>query len=307
MARERLTKRQAADSTIPWVGNLNNPERMDPDYEQYVNGDPSSWGEDQDQSNLWKNRERNEIGLGIPLGSEEQGAEGDGSQVQASDENMPKIAATKVAALKAAKLATLLLGDKVSDAVIEAQAQDFMTINASVMDRTLERYSKTASLYAATKEASAALAQEMSGVPPALVTPADPRVADAPAQVVQASEKKVEVKKANAPVVPVSVPAAAPTTTNDNAADEALAQSFQLTANDSNEPAILGDEESKKLASLYDDEVVIPEPLSKKAAVKNGKVQKLPGGQPKVATDITASETNLNDLWKDAPDLSNLL
>jgi hypothetical protein len=73
----------------------------------------------------WKNDQRNEIGFGIPT-----------------------VASIRSAASKAVKLAVLLLGDKVAENVIEAQARDFLRLGSKALDSSLLRFAETQNVYA---------------------------------------------------------------------------------------------------------------------------------------------------------------
>lgn len=131
MSRVRLTKR-AADGSIPYPGNVNQPGRKDPAMDEYHTFEQQVNHELPDMRHEWKDNERDDIGFGIP---------GEGSKA-------PTVASVRVAANKAVRIAVLLLGEKVEDEVIEAQARDLMTLSASAMDRTLGRFADTQKLYA---------------------------------------------------------------------------------------------------------------------------------------------------------------
>ena len=128
--RIRLTQRKAADGSIPYPGNVNQPGRTDPDWAQYHTFEQQVNHELPDMRTEWKNDSRDDIGFGIP------------------ESNPPTVASVRIAANKAVRIAVLLLGEKVSDSVIEAQARDLMTLSGEAMDRTLDRFAKTQKLYA---------------------------------------------------------------------------------------------------------------------------------------------------------------
>ena len=135
--RVRLTARgrSAADQT-PYPGNVNQPDRKDPSWEQYHTFEQKVNHELPDMRHDWQNDARDSIGFGVP---EEYG-------------KSPTVASVRVAANKAVRVAVLLLGDKVSDEVIEAQARDLMAMGMTAMDRTLSRFADTQKLYAADEE-----------------------------------------------------------------------------------------------------------------------------------------------------------
>ena len=129
MKRVRLTSRKAADGSIPYPGNVNQT-RTDPAWDQYHTFEQQVNHELPDMRTEWKDDSRDDIGFGIP------------------DSNPPTVASVRIAANKAVRIAVLLLGEKVSDSVIEAQARDLMTLSSESMDRTLDRFAKTQKLYA---------------------------------------------------------------------------------------------------------------------------------------------------------------
>lgn len=133
MSRVRLTARgrSAADQT-PYPGNVNQPDRQDPDWDQYHTFEQKTNHELPDMRHDWQNDGRDDIGFGIP---EEWG-------------KSPTVASVRVAATKAVRVAVLLLGEKVEDEVIEAQAKDFMSMGTKAMDRTLQRFADTQQFYA---------------------------------------------------------------------------------------------------------------------------------------------------------------
>jgi hypothetical protein len=223
MKRVRLTQRTAADGSIPYPGNVNQPGRTDPAWDQYHTFEQQVNHELPDMRTEWKNDSRDDIGFGIP------------------EANAPTVASVRIAANKAVRIAVLLLGEKVADSVIEAQARDLMALNSEAMDRTLDRFAKTQKLYAGDdedaddekeakskksadedekpeeKKASASLADKGGAVPPAISLektqvkaekeeekPAEVKAEDKVEEKVEAKtqkaedkvEEKVEAKKA---------------------------------------------------------------------------------------------------------------
>jgi hypothetical protein len=137
MSRVRLTQRskRAADMGIPYPGNVNQPDRTDPDWEQYHTFEQQVNHELPDMRHDWKNDERDDIGFGV-------------SEPWGQSPTVPTVASVRVAANKAVRIAVLLLGEKVEDEVIEAQARDLMSLSQTAMDRTLARFAETQKLYA---------------------------------------------------------------------------------------------------------------------------------------------------------------
>jgi hypothetical protein len=170
--------------SVPYPGNVNQPDRRDPDWEQYHTFEQTVNHELPDMRHEWKDDSRDDIGFGIP------------------EANPPTVASVRVAANKAVRVAVLLLGEKVDDDVIEAQARDFMSLSQEAMDRTLDRFAKSQALYAEDddededekkedKKASKELADKASEVPAPVKAPdkADEKKAED-----KADEKKEEKK-----------------------------------------------------------------------------------------------------------------
>ena len=141
MSRVRLTNRRAADMSIPYPGNVNQPNRKDPGWEDYHTFEQTVNHELPDMRDDWKNDERDGIGFGKP----EPWGESPNTPGALPP---PTVASVRVAANKAVRIAVLLLGEKVDDDVIEAQARDLMTLSGESMDRTLGRFAETQKLYA---------------------------------------------------------------------------------------------------------------------------------------------------------------
>lgn len=136
-SRVRLTARgrSAADQT-PYPGNVNQPDRKDPAWDQYHTFEQRVNHELPDMRHEWQNDSRDDIGFGVP--------EAWGKQ--------PTVAAIRVAANKAIRVAILLLGDKVGDECIEAQARDLMAMGPKAMDRTMQRFAETQAAYEAAED-----------------------------------------------------------------------------------------------------------------------------------------------------------
>jgi hypothetical protein len=137
MSRVRITARdrQGADQT-PYPGNVNQPDRSDPAWDEYHTFEQKVNHELPDMRHQWQDDSRDDIGFGVP---EPWG-------------KSPTVAGIRIAANKAVRVAVLLLGDKVSDEVIEAQAKDLMFMGHQAMDRTLQRFADTQKLYAEEEE-----------------------------------------------------------------------------------------------------------------------------------------------------------
>jgi len=139
MARVRLTDprrsasrgRRAVEDDTPYPGSVNQPDRQFKRRDQYDMDWETTNHPYPDMRHEWQDDARDEIGFGIPEG------------------NPPTVASVRVAASKAVRAAVLLLGEKVDDEVIEAQARDFMAMSPEGLDRTLQRFIDSQELYVA--------------------------------------------------------------------------------------------------------------------------------------------------------------
>lgn len=292
--RQRLTTRMrgAADNSIPYPGNVNQPNRQDPAAEQYHTFEPSVENHElQDLRHDWKNDTRDDIGFGKPT-----------------------VASVRVAANKAVRIAVLLLGEKAPEDVIEEQARDMMSMSHTAMDRTLARFAATQKFYAADeapkavetpaadpKEASKALINKEP------VTAAPEVAPVAPVAPAVTEEPKAAAEAPKAEVAPVKEEKAA----SKKAADEPKQDEAEVVAADEkdldielqsamDDSAEIGDD--GKLAGLFAsqddaDAQELPREASKKAGIK-----KL-GGQPRQFTAAEAAQ-NIGCIWNDAPDVS---
>ena len=132
MKRVRLTSRNySAAGQEPYPGNVNQPDRKDPAWDGYHTFEQSINHELPDMDHDWQNDTRDDIGYGIP---EPWG-------------KSPTVASVTLAANKAVRVAVLLLGEKVDDEVIEAQARDLMAMSQVALDATIQRFADTQDLY----------------------------------------------------------------------------------------------------------------------------------------------------------------
>jgi hypothetical protein len=150
MARERLTNRarQSADDKTPYPGSVNQEGRaeegrgsmtyrtFEPSVENHE-GQDLGWVHENDEN-------RNEMNIGIPDPASH-------TAITASADEGTDEADFQRKCLKAAQCAELVLGDKVSDRVLLAQARDFLAMDEDTLDRTIERFNRTETLYTAEK------------------------------------------------------------------------------------------------------------------------------------------------------------
>lgn len=340
--RVRLTQRtrKGADGSVPYPGNVNQPDRTDPAWDQYHTFEQQVNHGLPDMRHEWQNDQRDDIGFGIPESVKNPGAAPIG---EAKSAPVPTMASVRVAANKAVKLAVLLLGEKVPEKVIEQQARDFLHLGSEAMDRTLARFANTQKFYAADEEegeeeaevtGSKALAEKGSEVPPALQTPANPQEADKAASTKKAEEapkaeespKPVEAaaapKKAEESPAPVEekkeakskkaeeAAPAAPVEEKKEAAKKTSATDMDVELQGADDEIAPDPEADAKLASLFqaDDEPAADEEAetveAKAKTAKKAGVTRL-GGQPKVAAEGGES-VELSSLWASAPDVNEL-
>ena len=340
MKRTRLTnRRNAADMSIPYPGNVNQPDRKDPSWEQYHTFEQQVNHELPDMRHEWKDDTRDEIGFGL------------------TEKNPPTVASIRVAANKAVRIAVLLLGEKVEDKTIEAQARDLMALSQESMDRTLDRFAQTQKLYAEEekeekveekeeKKASAELADKGKDVPKTIEAPKqaekvedkkEEKVEEKKAQygadekTEEKKEEKVEEKKAAADEkkMPDFIKEkieekkekeekkdASSKKSEDESEEEE--EEEEKTAKNAGEmdieltgsmDEVAADEEAdKQLAACFDDNFSASEEeeeKEEKKASKKAGIKKL-GGQPKVASVQTASSVDISSLWNSAPDVSDI-
>jgi len=146
MARERLTShaRQAADDKTPYPGSVNQEGREEEQRGSmtYRTFEPSIANHElTDYTKVHGvSDQHNEIGFGVP-----DPASG---MLVASTQYQAKC-------IKAAELAETFLGPKVSDHMLLAQARDFLSLDDEVLDRTIERFNRTDTLYVAGEDEDA--------------------------------------------------------------------------------------------------------------------------------------------------------
>ena len=296
MARERLTKRQAVEDNIPYSGNLNQPERKFKTQEEYHTFEQTVNHELPDMRTEWKQDSRDEIGFSVPT-----------------------VASIRSAASKAVKLAVLLLGDKVSEEIIEAQARDFMKLGSESLEVALARFAESETLYVEASKAQeedakeedakeedkeedkeASKAQEEDAKEEdakeedkeaSKAQEEDAKEEDAKEEDKEASKAQEEDAKEEDVVVEDKIEASTGIAELD----------IELTVAADDGDTLVSDEEGALLASLLDDQVeteVVVAKTTKKAGIKTL------GGQPKQAAGNNS--VDLSNIWGSAPDVSEL-
>ena len=333
MSRIRITARnqRAADQT-PYPGNVNQPDRKDPSWDQYHTFEQTVNHELPDMRHQWQDDSRDDIGFGVP--------EAWGKQ--------PTLASLKVAANKSVRVAVLMLGDKVGDEVIEAQASDFLAMGSAAMDRTIQRFAETQKFYAADEvkvdekveekkaadekvevkdeEKKAALEDKFKTDIEKPGSPEQPKVAEekkdekVEEKCAAVEEKKDDEKKASdlkaliASAVAEAMKAALPDfiqkkvdekkEKDEKKASKVAMGEFDIELTGAMEDEVAPDAEADGLlASLFDDAVTAGTSDRKvEASQKKAGITKL-GGQPRVVT-ASGSGVDISDIWQTAPDVS---
>lgn len=306
--RVRLTKRkQAVDGSIPYPGNVNQPDRKFKEHDQYDNWDEVVNHPLPDMRHDWQDDERDEIGFGIaePWGTS------------------PTVASVRVAANKAVRLAYFLLGNKVAEGIIEDQADDLMLLGPAAIDRSLARYSKTMELYAADETEEEADDAVEGGD-----EEADNKAEEGKEATDEKSEARAAaesaVKKAQEELDALVAEDDSDDSDSDDSDDskEAAEEEESDDEGDAKEAAansldielspVIADEDvniegDARLAGLFDDDIPteLPEPGAGRESSEKKGVKSLGGVQPKVASTSGDSQ-DISSIWKDSPDVSDI-
>jgi hypothetical protein len=326
--RIRLTSRskKAVDGSIPYPGNVNQPDRKFKEVDQYDNFVPSLNHPIPDMRTDWRDEKRDEIGFGI---HDNWGTK-------------PTVASIRVAANKAVKLSYLLLGEKVEEEVIEAQANDFMSLGPEALDRSLSRFAETQKLYAEeeeaeedTKEASAELADnaaedtgnvEDTGASEKEAAKKVKAEETKEEETKEASEEEVEEEetKEASEADEEETKEASEEDDEEDDTKEASEDDEEETKESSKKASRLANmdieltssmddgmpegETDARLAGLFDDdnlaELTATATGQRKASAKKQGIKSL-GGQPRVAKSNSGS-TDISSIWTDVPDVSEI-
>lgn len=296
-SRAAATNRQADPFTM-------NQTRVQPSEDAYANGDPSTWGEDVDHSNMWKNETRNEIGQPVPHSSVIDSA----LQV----EEAARVAAQKAAAtpppvdptifqyhLKRAKLATMIaesmLPGGAPDEVVVASAGHLMYLPDAAL-AGLREVQRNAGLvkYAGEEAPAPAPAPEAAAPAPEAAAPAP---APAPAPVNASMDFDAELEAA---LFAGSEEGQSP--------DDIELPSCDMGLEDPAEGV------DPVIASLF--EQALPAPVTRAASVSRTASQQHPhqpatpqrlGAAPRArvaSVDPNRASADLSALWSSEPDVS---
>ena len=323
--RVRLTERrnrEAVDGSIPYPGNVNQPDRQFKQHDQYDNWEEVVNHPLPDMRHDWKNDERDDIGYGVP-------------EPWGQSPGAPTVASVRVAANKAVKLAYFLLGNKVAEEIIEDQANDFMLLGPEAIDRTLARFADTGELYAEdegddededeseegeSKEAAekkaededAAEAEEGEHKDAAEAESAESEEGESKEAAEEKAEDEDESEEGESKEA--AEKKAEDEDDDDDGDDEGEGDSKEASAEPAGMdielgPAASGEEPEadERLASLFDDDIPeeLPEPGAGQREASEKKGVKTLGGQPRVAGNGGESQ-DISSIWDDAPDVSEV-
>ena len=301
MSRIRITARnqRAADQT-PYPGNVNQPDRKDPAWDQYHTFEQTVNHELPDMRHQWQDDSRDEIGFGIP--------EAWGKQ--------PTVAEVKVASNKAVRVAILLLGDKVGDEVIEAQAADFLAMGPKAMDRTMTRFADTQKFYAEDDKVEEKDEEKDEKKDEKSCSAADEKVEDKKDEEKKAAmpefiQKKIDEKKDEKKDDKKAADESDKDEDKieDKKASKVAMGEFDIELTGAMDDEIAPDDEAdERLASLFDNDGIAAgvtagnSDRKVEASQKKAGITKL-GGQPRVVT-ASGSGVDISDIWQSAPDVS---
>lgn len=294
---ERLARRNRDAVDGPpydaYPGTVNQTDREFRDREEYDNWEEVVNHPYPDMRDEWKEDSRDDIGFGDP---EENPPVGNERLVdEKSGVKQVTKASIRVAASKAVKLAVLLLGDKVSEKIIEAQARDFMRLGNEGLDSSLSRFSKTADIYAEEeKEEEEEIEEE------------EEKKAAEEEEKVEEEEDSEEEKEASENLIDDE--------DNKPSEDNVKTSELDIELTQASDGEVEEDAEADKLlASIYSaededaDDSEAEEDADEescKASAKRG--AKSLGGQPKVASGNNGPLKSLTDLWESAPDITEV-
>ena len=282
--RVRLTTRMAAE-IAPYPGTINQPDREFKKRDEYHTFEHTINHETPDMRTEWRDDERDEIGF--PIAEDNSAVEGDGGEGKVTA-SVSETTTLRQAAGKAVKLAMLLLGEKVAEEVIEAQAKDFMKLGSESLDSALSRFADSETLYVAEedkeedKEVEAAKEEdkeEDKEVEAAKEEDKEDKEEEKEAADEVKEEDEVEAKKSSTEM------------------------DIELQAGDDEDEGESDEKEAALLASIFaedDDAVEAP----KVASAKRG-AQTL-GSQPMVKVASEMSTNDISAIWQDAPDVSEV-
>ena len=317
--RVRLTqrrRRRAVEDDTPYPGTVNQPGRKFKKRDQYDNWEEVVNHPLPDMRHEWKNEKRDEIGFGIPT-----------------------VASIRAAASKAVRLAVLLLGDKVDEDVIEAQARTFMKLGNKGLNESLERFSETETVYSQDEEEETAQDEEEKKEEETAQDEEEKKEETAQdeeekkeEETAQDEEEKKEASKKKSQdedeavekdedvgeeaqeeeekksSVDMDIELNSITEGSEEISSESEKLLGKLFSQDEEEETAQDEEEEKaqdeeeEKAQDENQNTKMSSKKSKKAAKKQG-VKSL-GGQVKVASDMSTND--ISKIWDDAPDVSSV-
>jgi hypothetical protein len=289
--RIRLTdsRRRASDDT-PYSGTVNQ-DRKFVESDKYNTFEQTVNYELPDMRTDWRNDSRDEIGFPIAEEHPQVGIEDEGQKIASYSQ-------LRQAASKAVKLSMLLLGNKVPDKMIEAQAQDFMRLGSEAIERSLDRFAKTEEMYAAEEDED-----DKEETPVAKKGAEEDDKEEAPkAKKSSDDEDEDDETFAKKGMVELDIDMTAGEEEDeegDAAAQKVLSSLFEEVKRQGAKSSKASDEDAEDEAKEEE-----PKARSASASAKARGAQKL-GGQPRVASE-NMSVNDISKIWGTTPDVSDL-
>jgi len=288
-----------AAEIAPYPGTINQPDREFKKRDEYHTFEHTINHETPDMRTEWRDDERDEIGF--PIAEDNSAVEGDGGEGKVTA-SVSETTTLRQAAGKAVKLAMLLLGEKVAEEVIEAQAKDFMKLGSESLDSALSRFADSETLYVAEedkeedKEVEAAKEEDKEEDKEVEAAKEEDKEEDKEVEAAKEEDKedKEEEKEAADEVKEEDEVEAKKSSTE---------MDIELQAGDDEDEGESDEKEAALLASIFaedDDAVEAP----KVASAKRG-AQTL-GSQPMVKVASEMSTNDISAIWQDAPDVSEV-
>ena len=254
--QERLALEKSKTPSPTDVGNEDRIDNKENRTDKYDNSKEWEKTETPDMSNGWKKDKREDNGLPTLVAAEKK---------------------ARIASGLAVKLAVCLLGEKVSEEVLQHQAEAFLAMNVDSLKASLNRFAESENLYSDEKEKNEKKEEEEK------------------APVVKEKAPVVEEKKAPVAEGKAEMPASAPKEegTKVEASKEIKGTSLFSSLQPMNELSA-----SDELDGMIFSEDEHVESNVTTASEKKG--VKTLGGQPKFASEVNV---DLSKLWKTSPDI----
>jgi len=249
--QERLALEKSKTPSPTDVGNEDRIDNKENRTDKYDNSKEWEKTETPDMSNGWKKDKREDNGLPTLVAAEKK---------------------ARIASGLAVKLAVCLLGEKVSEEVLQHQAEAFLAMNVDSLKASLNRFAESENLYSDETEDKAPVAEEKK-------SPVVKKKVEMPASAPKEEEKKEEEKKEE------GTKEKAPKEIKGTSLFSSLQPMNELSASDELDGMIFSEDEHVE---------------SNVTTASEKKGVKTLGGQPKFASEVNV---DLSKLWKTSPDI----